>query len=130
MHFVSAKGILSAHNGMNLYRGCTHGCIYCDSRSACYHIDHDFEDIEVKRNAPILLEDALRRKRKRCMISTGAMVKTGKVYENLMINLRPTNIKLKGRMLRIVDAILDCGEAEAERLLEKNDWNIRKAGSR
>ena len=73
MHFVSAKGILSAHNGMNLYRGCTHGCIYCDSRSACYHIDHDFEDIEVKRNAPVLLEDALRRKRKRCMISTGAM---------------------------------------------------------
>ena len=64
------------------------------------------------------------------MITTGAMVKTGKVYENLMINLRPTNIKLKGRMLRIVDAILDCGEAEAERLLEKNDWNIRKAVSR
>lgn len=64
------------------------------------------------------------------MITTGAMVKTGKVYENLMINLRPTNIKLKGRMLRIVDAILDCGEAEAERLLEENDWNIRKAVSR
>ncbi len=73
MHFVNAKGLLSASNGMNLYRGCTHGCIYCDSRSACYHIDHDFEDIEVKQNAPILLEDALRRKRKRCMIGTGSM---------------------------------------------------------
>ena len=73
MHFVSAKCILSARNGMNLYRGCTHGCIYCDSRSACYHIDHDFEDIEVKRNAPVLLEDALRRKRRKCMIGTGAM---------------------------------------------------------
>ncbi|ERF61052.1 radical SAM domain protein [Treponema socranskii subsp. socranskii VPI DR56BR1116 = ATCC 35536] len=36
MHFVQAKGILSAKNGMNLYRGCTHGCIYCDSRSECY----------------------------------------------------------------------------------------------
>ena len=66
MHFVNAKGILSAQNGMNVYRGCTHGCIYCDSRSRCYHIDHDFEDIEVKQNAPQLLEDALRRKRQKC----------------------------------------------------------------
>lgn len=73
MHFVNAKGILSAHNGMNLYRGCTHGCIYCDSRSKCYGFTHDFEDIEVKQNAPELLEKALRSKRKRCMIGTGAM---------------------------------------------------------
>lgn len=73
MHFVNAKGILSAQNGMNLYRGCTHGCIYCDSRSKCYQINHDFEDIEVKQNAPELLERALRSKRKKCMIGTGAM---------------------------------------------------------
>lgn len=73
MHFIKAKGILSSQNGMNLYRGCSHGCIYCDSRSACYRMNHDFEDIEVKENAPELLEDALRRKRKRCMIGTGAM---------------------------------------------------------
>lgn len=73
MHFVEAKGILSGKNGMNLYRGCTHGCIYCDSRSKCYQMDHDFEDIEVKQNAPELLERALRSKRKRCMIGTGAM---------------------------------------------------------
>ena len=73
MHFVDAKGILSAHNGMNLYRGCTHGCIYCDSRSECYQMKHDFEDIEVKQNAPELLERALRSKRKKCMIGTGAM---------------------------------------------------------
>ena len=73
MHFVNAKSILSPTNGMNLYRGCTHGCIYCDSRSICYHIEHDFEDIEVKQNAPHLLENALRRKRKRCMIGTGSM---------------------------------------------------------
>ncbi len=73
MHFVNAKGILSAHNGMNIYRGCTHGCIYCDSRSTCYQMKHDFEDIEVKQNAPELLEDALRRKRSKCMIGTGAM---------------------------------------------------------
>ena len=73
MHYVQAKGILSATNGMNLYRGCTHGCIYCDSRSKCYQMAHDFEDIEVKENALELLEAALRRKRKRCMIGTGAM---------------------------------------------------------
>ncbi len=73
MHEVEVKGILSAQNGMNLYRGCTHGCIYCDSRSSCYQINHDFEDIEVKRNAVSLLEEALRKKRKKCMIGTGSM---------------------------------------------------------
>ncbi|HOG01230.1 MAG: Radical SAM superfamily protein [Firmicutes bacterium ADurb.Bin248] len=73
MHYRDVKGILSAKNGMNLYRGCTHGCIYCDSRSLCYQMEHDFEDVEVKRNAPELLEDALRRKRQKCMIGTGSM---------------------------------------------------------
>ena len=73
MHTVHAKGILSAGNGMNLYRGCQHGCIYCDARSRCYQMDHLFEDIEVKENAPALLEAALKAKRKPCMIGTGAM---------------------------------------------------------
>ena len=76
MHFVEAKGILTAgggHSGMNIYRGCTHGCIYCDSRSRCYQFTHPFEDIEVKQNAPELLEKALRSRRKRCMIGTGSM---------------------------------------------------------
>jgi DNA repair photolyase len=73
MHDVIAKGILSSNNGMNIYRGCTHGCIYCDSRSLCYGMDHTFEDIEIKANVVQLLEDTLRRKRKKCMIGTGAM---------------------------------------------------------
>ncbi len=76
MHFVDAKGILTGKNGfqgMNIYRGCTHGCIYCDSRSKCYQFTHPFEDIEVKQNAPELLEKALKSKRKKCMIGTGAM---------------------------------------------------------
>ncbi|MBR5952712.1 MAG: radical SAM protein [Pseudobutyrivibrio sp.] len=76
MHFVDAKGILngnSSHYGMNIYRGCSHGCIYCDSRSRCYQFDHPFEDIEVKRNAPELLEQALKSKKKKCMIGTGSM---------------------------------------------------------
>lgn len=73
MHKVKAKSILSAKNGMNLYRGCTHGCIYCDTRSDCYQFTHPLEDVEVKENAVELLEDTLRRKRKKCMIGTGAM---------------------------------------------------------
>lgn len=73
MYKVKAKGILSASNGINIYRGCQHGCIYCDSRSDCYQMKHKFEDIEVKENAPELLEKALASKRKLCMIGTGAM---------------------------------------------------------
>lgn len=76
MHNIYAKQILSSKNGMNIYRGCTHGCIYCDARSTCYwqeSLPHDFEDVEVKINAPELLEEALRKKRKRCMIGTGSM---------------------------------------------------------
>ena len=76
MHFVDAKGILTTnggHCGMNLYRGCSHGCVYCDSRSRCYQFMHPFEDIEVKQNAPALLEKALKSKRKKCMIGTGSM---------------------------------------------------------
>ena len=76
MHFTEAKGILHRNNGfcgMNIYRGCTHGCIYCDSRSLCYQFTNEFEDVEVKRNAPELLDRELRSKRKRCMIGTGAM---------------------------------------------------------
>ncbi len=76
MHYVDAKGLLTGSGGwygMNIYRGCTHGCIYCDSRSKCYQFTHTFEDIEVKRNAPELLEKALRSKRHKAMIGTGAM---------------------------------------------------------
>ena len=76
MHFVDAKGILTGgkgHYGMNIYRGCSHGCIYCDSRSKCYQFTHAFEDIEVKQNAPELLEQALKSKRQKAMIGTGSM---------------------------------------------------------
>ena len=94
MHFVKVKGILSSKNGMNLYRGCSHGCIYCDSRSKCYHIDHPFEDIEVKENAIELLEYALTHKRKKCMIGTGSMtdpyipLEMRKCQKSLRINIR------------------------------------------
>ena len=73
MHFVKAKGILSSGGGMNFYRGCQHGCVYCDARSRCYQMNHIFEDIEVKENAMELLEAALKSKRRPCMLGTGSM---------------------------------------------------------
>ena len=95
MHFVEAKGILSSNNGMNIYRGCTHGCIYCDSRSKCYGFTHEFEDIEVKINAPQLLEKALKSKRKKCMIGTGAMCDSYLHIEE--------NLKLTRKCLELID---------------------------
>lgn len=73
MHYTKVKGILSSKNGMNLYRGCLHGCIYCDARSTCYQMPHAFEDIEIKENALELLEYSLQHKRKKCMLGMGAM---------------------------------------------------------
>lgn len=88
MHEVNVKGILSAKNGMNIYRGCLHGCIYCDSRSLCYQMNHKFEDIEVKANAVGLLENTLRRKRNKCMIGTGAMSGPYMPIEEKLGNMR------------------------------------------
>lgn len=73
MHYKEVKAILTPKGGMNLYRGCTHGCIYCDSRSKCYRMKHDFEDVEVKARADALLEHTLKRKKNKTMIATGAM---------------------------------------------------------
>lgn len=87
MHYVKARGILNSSGGMNVYRGCQHGCIYCDARSSCYQMNHIFEDIEVKENAPELLEAALKSRRKKGMIGTGAM---GDPYIPLERDLRIT----------------------------------------
>ena len=73
MHEVKARSLLTNRGSMNLYRGCAHGCVYCDSRSLCYRFTHPFEDIEVKGNAPELLEGILRAKRRRIMVGTGSM---------------------------------------------------------
>ena len=88
MHYIKAKSILSAKNGMNLYRGCLHGCIYCDSRSTCYNIQHNFEDVEIKSNAIDLLEKALKNKRKKCMIGIGSMTDPYIPLENEIQNTR------------------------------------------
>lgn len=122
MHFVNAKSILSAKNGMNLYRGCSHGCIYCDSRSRCYHIEHDFEDIEVKENAIDLLENALKRKRAKCMLGTGSMTDPYIPLESKIGNVRKaltladqygfgfTLITKSARVLRDLDLLKSINE--------------------
>ncbi|MGL5054363.1 MAG: radical SAM protein [Fusobacteriaceae bacterium] len=93
MHFTKVKGILSSKNGMNLFRGCTHGCIYCDSRSKCYRINHRFEDVKVKENALQLLEDSLRRKRKKCMIGLGSMTDPY-IKEELRLNYTRQSLEI------------------------------------
>lgn len=95
MHLVQAKSILSNKNGMNVYRGCTHGCIYCDSRSTCYGFTHNFEDVEVKENAHLLLEQALISKRKKCMIGTGSMCDPYIPIEE--------DLKITQRCLKLID---------------------------
>lgn len=97
MHFIKAKSILisSGGTGMNVYRGCTHGCIYCDSRSLCYHTPIPFEDIEVKENAVELLENTLKNKRKKIMIGTGSMCDPYMPCEK--------DLKISSRCLEVID---------------------------
>ena len=122
MHFVRAKSILSPQNGMNIYRGCTHGCIYCDSRSKCYGFTHDFEDIEVKENAPELLEQALRSKRRPCMIGTGAM---SDPYQPLELQLGLTR-----RCLEIIERYGFGATVQTKSTRVLRDLNLLKAINR
>ena len=120
MHEVNVKGILSAKNGMNIYRGCLHGCIYCDSRSLCYQMNHKFEDIEVKANAVGLLENTLRRKRNKCMIErygfgVTMITKSTKVLRDLDL-LKKINEKSKC----IVQMTLTTYDEDLCRIVEPN----------
>lgn len=82
MEFISAKQILSpwsnnnnwfgTNYNMNIYKGCCHGCIYCDARSECYQIK-DFDIVRAKTNAIEILNSELKRKRKKGIVGTGAM---------------------------------------------------------
>lgn len=82
MKFIPAKTIISSYSAnnswfgnnynMNIYKGCCHGCIYCDSRSECYHVEN-FDEVRAKENALALIERELKSKRKTGVIGTGAM---------------------------------------------------------
>lgn len=101
MELIEAKTILTkSKNGnswygidynMNLYRGCSHGCIYCDSRSDCYHIDN-FDNIKVKKDALLILERELRNKKKTGVVGIGSM---SDPYNPLESNLELTRESLK-----------------------------------
>ena len=95
MYFVKAKSILSSQNGMNIYRGCSHGCIYCDSRSICYQTPIPFENIAVKEICVELLDSALKSKRKKCMIGTGSMCDSYMPCE--------TSLKLFRKCLEVIE---------------------------
>lgn len=82
MEFVSAKTIISSYSNnnswfgsnynMNIYKGCCHGCIYCDSRSECYRVEK-FDEVRVKEKALAIIERELKSKRKTGVIGTGSM---------------------------------------------------------
>lgn len=89
IEYIPAKTIITKTKGcawfgtdynMNIYKGCCHGCIYCDSRSACYHIEQ-FDKVRAKENALPLIRDELRRKVKKGVIGTGAMSDPYNPYE-------------------------------------------------
>ena len=108
MHYVKAKGIFTSDYGINLYRGCTHGCIYCDSRSEIYGMNHKFEDIQVKENAVELLKKELV-KRKPSMIGTGAMT-------DPYIPLEKINEKTKA----VVQVTITTADDELCKMIEPN----------
>lgn len=82
MEEIKAKTLLSPyhpnsswfghHYNLNIYKGCSHGCIYCDSRSDCYRIEN-FDEVKAKENALLILEKELKSKRKKGVIGSGAM---------------------------------------------------------
>ena len=82
MEYIPAKTIVTRTKSpgswfgieynMNIYKGCCHGCIYCDSRSECYHIDR-FDTVRAKENALQIIRDDLRRKTRTGVVGTGAM---------------------------------------------------------
>lgn len=104
MEYVPAKTIVTRAKGdgwfgidynMNIYRGCCHGCIYCDSRSDCYQI-RDFDTVKAKENALQIIRDDLRRKVRTGVIGTGAMSDPYNPFEQ--------ELQLTRHALELVDA--------------------------
>lgn len=105
MKSVPAKTIISGYYfdnswfgnnySMNIYKGCCHGCIYCDSRSDCYNIEN-FDEVRVKENVLILIERELKSKRKTGVIGTGAMSDTYNPFER-KLKLTRGALKLENR---------------------------------
>lgn len=104
MEWIKAKTIVTRTKtrdwfgtdyNMNIYRGCSHGCIYCDSRSSCYRIE-DFDRVRAKENALEIIRDDLRRKVKTGVIATGAMSDPYNPFER--------RLELTRHALELIDA--------------------------
>ena len=80
---------------MNIYRGCNHGCIYCDSMSECYGID-DFGTVRTKQNALAIIGDDLRRKVRKGIVATGSMSDPYNSFER--------ELNLTANALQLLDA--------------------------
>ena len=104
MEFIQTKTIISSYNenphwfginyNMNIYKGCCHGCIYCDSRSNCYQI-LDFDRVRIKENTIETIKKELQSKRKKGVVGTGAMSDPYNPFEK--------EYELTREALRIVD---------------------------
>lgn len=123
MQVVPAKTILSSysegeswfgfHYNMNLYRGCCHGCIYCDSRSDCYRVE-DFDTVRAKANAIELLQAELRSRKKPGIVASGAMSDPYNPFEK--------QLQLTRQSLQVIDRSL-MGAA----VITKSDLVLRDA---
>lgn len=128
MRFVPAKTIISHYRdnnnwfgnnyNMNIYKGCCHGCIYCDSRSECYRIEN-FDEVRAKENALVLIERELRSKRKKGVIGTGAMSDPYNSYEK--------EFKLTRGALELIDCYRFGVSIATKSDLILRDINILKA---
>ena len=104
MEYIGAKTIVTKTKdsrwfgidyNMNIYKGCCHGCVYCDSRSDCYQIQ-DFDRVRAKEDAIRIIRDDLRRKVKTGVVGTGAMSDPYNPFEK--------ELKLTRHALELVDA--------------------------
>lgn len=104
MEYIPAKTIVTKTKNsswfgtdynMNIYKGCCHGCIYCDSRSSCYRIEH-FDQVRAKENALMIIRDDLRRKVKTGVVMSGSMSDPYNPFEKEM--------KLTRHALELIDA--------------------------
>ena len=102
MEFIKTKTILSKEKygadwygidyKMNIYRGCSHGCIYCDSRSNCYHIDN-FDIPKGKENALTILENELSKKKEKGVVGIGSMSDTYNPFEAPELRFLPRTLR-------------------------------------
>ncbi len=105
MEYIPAKTVVSSYSGgngwfgnnynMNIYKGCCHGCIYCDSRSECYGIN-DFDTVRAKENALAIIRNNLRSKVKTGVVGTGSMSDPYNPYEKELV--------LTGHALELINA--------------------------